>query len=377
MRIPGHIPVSIHPFFWLFSALLGWVYGQSLLGMLIWIAIIFVSVIIHEYGHALTAVCFGQKARIQLLAFGGLTSYDGGPPLRFWQQFLIVLNGPLFGLGLCLLATAILRLPLLPLWYAIWKYVQVANFLWSAVNLLPVLPLDGGQLLRIALEGCFGIRGFRAALLTGAIIAACITGAAFIYSYFIAGAFFFLFAFQGFDAWRKSRLATKEDRSEGTTELMMQAESALKEGRNEEAKRLFTEIAQTHGMLSVAAKQYLAFFDLQEGKKEEAYQLLLPLKEYLAAESICLLHQLASEHTNDALVTDLSVKCYEIAPSQQVALSNARSFARLGQAKEAGGWLQTAWQHGPYSIEELLQEEPFIRMRSDPSFQEFIQPLLG
>jgi hypothetical protein len=39
--IPGPIPIAIHPFFWLFAALVGWLYGQSITGMLIWMGIIF------------------------------------------------------------------------------------------------------------------------------------------------------------------------------------------------------------------------------------------------------------------------------------------------------------------------------------------------
>ena len=77
MIIRGSIPIAIHPYFWIFSALVGWLYGQNFWGMLIWIGIIFVSVLVHEFGHALMAVAFKQKAKIQLAAFGGLTSYDG------------------------------------------------------------------------------------------------------------------------------------------------------------------------------------------------------------------------------------------------------------------------------------------------------------
>ncbi|MBS0625184.1 MAG: stage IV sporulation protein FB [Verrucomicrobia bacterium] len=374
--IPGRIPVAIHPFFWVLAAFIGWLYGQSILGMLIWIGIIFVSVLFHEYGHALTAVAFKQKARIQLVALGGLTSYDGGPPLKFWQQFLIVFNGPLFGFILCLLATLALQFQLPPLMYGIFKATQVANFFWSVVNLFPVIPLDGGQLLRIVLEGFFGVKGFKASLITGAILSGTIACAAFVVGYFIAGAFFFLFAFQSFDAWRKCRHAIGQDRDEYIKNLMLRAESALQSGQHDEARLLFEEIRAkgSGGMLAFAAAQYLAFLDMKDGKKEEAYQLLLPIKDQLAEESICLLHQLASEHANDSVVTELSARCYQFAPSQEVALRNARSFARMKMAKPAGGWLQTAWQHGPFNIEKVISESSFTEVKNDPTFQEFIQP---
>lgn len=373
------IPIAIHPLFWLSAALLGYLYGKSLMGALIWMGIIFGSVLVHELGHALAAVFFGQKAKIQLIAFGGLTTYDGGPALKFWQQFLIVLNGPLFGLGLCLLATLALKLPVSPPIYEILRAIQLANFFWSAVNLLPVLPLDGGQLLRIVLEGLFGLKGFKASLIVGALLSFLIASFSFVYGYFLAGAFFFLFAFQSFDTWRKARFANLADRSQENNQLMMQAEEALKLGQNDEAKRLFEKICcqSPDGILSHAATQYLAFFEMKEGKKEEAYQRLLPIKDELAEESICLLHQLAFEHANDSLVADLSTACYRLTPSQEVALRNARSFARLKQPTYAGGWLQTAWQHGAFNIEEVLKESSFLKVKEDAAFLEFINPLRG
>jgi stage IV sporulation protein FB len=375
--LPGRIPIAIHPFFWLFAALLGWLYGQSLMGMLVWIGIILLSVLFHEYGHALTAICFRQNARIQLVALGGVTTYDSGPPLKFWQQFVIVLNGPLFGFILCLIATFVLTFSLSPIWIWVFKSVQIANFFWSAVNLFPVLPLDGGQLLRIALEGFFGVKGFKASLLIGAILAGLVACAVFILGQFIIGAFFFLFAFQSFDSWRKSRFATSNDCEAANKALLLRAESALQEGKKEEAKKLFEELQRqaAGGMLSIAASQYLAFLYLQEGEKEKSYQLLLPIKDQLAEESICLLHQLASERANDPVVIDFSTRCYQIMPSQEVALRNARSFARLKQSKPAGGWLQTAWQHGPFNVDKILSESAFSAIKDDPMFKAFTDQL--
>ena len=95
IEIPGRIPLAIHPFFWLFAAVIGWINSGTFLGMFIWVGIIFVSVLFHEFGHALTAVIFKQKARIQLVALGGVTMYDG-PKLNAWKQFIITFNGPLF-----------------------------------------------------------------------------------------------------------------------------------------------------------------------------------------------------------------------------------------------------------------------------------------
>ncbi len=375
---PGRIPVAIHPFFWIFAALIGWMNSGTLMGMLIWVGIIFVSVLFHEFGHALTALLFKQKTGIQLIALGGVTSYEG-PKLNFWKQFLITFDGPLFGFILFLIATLILQMDWSswPVWQGILKATQIANLFWTVINLLPVLPLDGGQLLRIILEASFGVKGFRASLLIGAIIAAGISFYFFIMQAFLIGAFFFLFAFQSFDSWRKSRYATRDDREENNKQLLIQAEAALQEGKRDEAKRLLEEVLSkvSKGLLANAATQYLAFLLMQEGKKKEAYDLLLPIKEHLADDSRCVLHQLAAEQKNYPLVAELSASCYQVSPSQQMALGNARAFAYLKQPKHSGGWLQTAWQEGSFDVDAVLNEEEFQAIKDNPEFREFVDGL--
>ncbi len=378
IEIPGRIPLAIHPFFWLFAALIGWLNSGTMIGTLIWVGIILVSVVIHEFGHALTAVFFKQNAQIQLVALGGVTSFEG-PKLKFWQQFLITFNGPIFGFLLFVLATLVLKWGVFssPLMIGILKTTQLANLFWTVVNLLPVLPLDGGQLLRILLEASFGVKGFKASLIIGAVIAVLLALYFFLMQALLVGAFFFLFAFQSFDSWRKSRHATRDDREESNKQLLIQAEMALQEGNKEEAKRLLNEVREkvSKGLLAIAADQYLAFLLYQEGKHKEAYDLLLPIKPHLADDTLCLLHQLAEEFRNDRLVVELSANCFQVAPSQEMALRNARASSRLKEAKAAGGWLQTAWQYGNFDLEKILQEEGFQELKSNPDFREFTDKL--
>ncbi len=208
--IPGPIPIIIHPFFWLCAGIIAWlnsslVPASPLIGISIWFGIVFVSVLFHELGHALMAVLFRQKAVIQLVALGGLTSYEG-PKLTFSKQFLIVLSGPLFGLilagfALALLAWGVFTVPLLNHALALTLY---ANVFWSLVNLLPVQPLDGGQLLRIAFEAWFGLKGYRISLLFGACFAAAVAMAALLFAQILIGAFFALFALGEFTMTRNA-----------------------------------------------------------------------------------------------------------------------------------------------------------------------------
>jgi stage IV sporulation protein FB len=374
----GRIPVAIHPLFWLFAGFIGWINSGQLFGALIWVAIIFFSVLLHEFGHALTAVFFHQKAQIQLVALGGLTSYEG-PKLKFWQQFLIVLNGPLFGFALFLGATFVLHHSetLSPLWHHIFRATQIANLFWTVVNLLPVLPLDGGQLLRILLEAAFGLKGYKASLLIGALLSTLIALGFFWIGQMLAGAFFFLFAFQGFDLWRKSRTSTVEDRNDDVKKLLIEAERALIEHHVEEAERKLEEIREKtkKGLFFLTATELLASVRKEQGNLEEAYQLLASMGTELSLEAKLLLHPLAAEHQNWELVAKLSKECFQASPGQEAALANARAFAHLKQPKWAGGWLHTAWQYGDLNVENLLQEACFQAISQNGAFQAFLRQM--
>ena len=373
--IPGRIPILIHPLFWLSAFLIGWLSSSTLSAAFIWMVIIFVSVLIHELGHALTAISFKQKTQIQFVALGGLTSYEG-PQLRLWQQFVITFNGPLFGFFLFLLASLILKLDVFHSLFIlrVTKAFQVANLFWTVVNLVPVLPLDGGQLLRIVLEAVFGVKGFKISLLVSAALSMILALAFLMINQLLAGAIFFLFSFQGFLSWRQSRLMAANDRVEENKQLMTELEKAMAEKRFDQAKLLIEKIRTktTEGILFLTATQYLAFLLHQEGKKKEAYELLKPIKDDLEDNSRLLLHELAAEQHDFSLVANLSAACYQIAPSQKMALRNARAFAFLNQPEAAGGWLQAASQYGSLDWKKILQEDIFASVRDKPEFKEFL-----
>lgn len=377
------IPISVNPLFWVFAALIGWLNHSFLgagvlVGTLIWVIIIFLSVLVHELGHAFTAIAFGKHPRIDFIALGGLTSYQGDK-LKLWQQFIITFNGPLFGIFLFVFASLILHLHFFenPLLIRSFQILQFVNLFWSIVNLLPVLPLDGGQLLRIIFEGIWGVKGIRYALFVGMIIAGLLSLYFFLTKFFIIGALFFLFAFQAFDTWRKSKNLTSYDRDETIKNLSLKAEAALKENNKEAAKKLFEEVLAKakSGIVNTTASQYLAFLYYEEKNVEKAYQLLLPHKGNLTPEALCLLHRLAFIHKNYELVAELSTECYQAAPTQEVAIKNAKAFACLKKGKFAGGWLQTAFHFGNLSLEKILNEEVFQSISNDQDFQSFVKRL--
>jgi Zn-dependent protease len=376
MRVRSKIPIYIHPLFWLFSAFIGFLMSQSLIGTLLWVVIIFVSVLIHELGHATMALVFKQNPKIELIAMGGLTSYQG-KKLKYYQQFLIVLNGPLFGILLFGLASLILWLNLFqnPTLVGTIKVIQVVNLFWSIVNLLPVLPLDGGQLLRIALEAFFGVKGFKISLLLGFIIAAVIALVSFAIRYYLLGALFFLFAFQSFDMYRRSKNIQKCDRDDTLADELSKAELALNQNKKEEAKTLLEDLRKKtkQGLIFTQATHLLAFIYHEKKDDKKTYEYLLSVKDKLADEAVCLLHDLAFKKDNFQLVKELSARAYKITPSKEIALKNSQAFAILNEPKPSGGWLKTAKQFGSLDLNEVISQNYFDKVRDQAEFKHFFK----
>jgi hypothetical protein len=87
------IPVRVHPMFWLVALLLGFRGNPKPQELVLWVAVVFVSILVHELGHALAARAHGWEPWITLHGFGGLASYR---PTRQTprSRILITLAGP-------------------------------------------------------------------------------------------------------------------------------------------------------------------------------------------------------------------------------------------------------------------------------------------
>lgn len=152
------IPVQIQPFFWITLALIGGAFGantpQAILFLCLFIIAGFISILVHELGHALTIKAFNVPAAITLQAFGGYASYPSGI-LNRKQSFLVTAAGPAAQLLLALLVyLALSYIPFLSKningTYFLSRLFLISVF-WAVINLLPVLPLDGGQLVNALL----------------------------------------------------------------------------------------------------------------------------------------------------------------------------------------------------------------------------------
>lgn len=150
------IPVRVHPLFWVFSAVMGW--SRDLKLTFIWIACVFVSILVHELGHALTAQYFRWRPEIVLYIFGGYASYVPVWGHSTARSILVTFAGPGAGFVLYAIVRGI-RMMLDAQGvhlsdYADWTIMQMEfiNLWWGLMNLLPVYPLDGGQITSAALS---------------------------------------------------------------------------------------------------------------------------------------------------------------------------------------------------------------------------------
>ena len=191
-------PIRVSPWFWLGACFFGYGLTQSFDRMfedaspgplpllLLWVGCMFLSILIHELGHALAYRRYGIESSIVLYHFGGLaipgrsSDFSGrsasslSPQQRMWVSFAgpllqiasaiaITASFKLFGSGLSfakdgmVYSSSLWPIDLIPGFtdgtpinspglYALLIFYLLPSFLWALLNLLPVWPLDGGQI---------------------------------------------------------------------------------------------------------------------------------------------------------------------------------------------------------------------------------------
>jgi len=148
------IPVQVDVMFLIVAAVLGWSAGDPA-GIVMWIAVVFVSVLAHELGHAFMGRSFGLSPAIRLYGMGGMTHWLNSRPTGPSQDILITLAGPCTGLAIGAAVFGLDRLLGAPRSELIWMLLFV-NMFWAMLNLLPIVPLDGGHVMRSVLHLLLG-----------------------------------------------------------------------------------------------------------------------------------------------------------------------------------------------------------------------------
>lgn len=217
------IPVRVHPLFWLIAAFLGSTSG-GIINLLVWVLVVFVSILIHEFGHAIAFKIYGLYSRVVLYMAGGLTipetvqwgSRWASVSLSPIQEIVISFSGPLAGflftaitvvgvklMGGLIITTPVLGIIPLPLAvlpinssavHVLFNSLFWVNIFWGVFNLMPVYPLDGGSITRnllILADPSDGLRKSRwVSTIAGAVIA--LAGLIFMRSIYIGLLFGYL-----------------------------------------------------------------------------------------------------------------------------------------------------------------------------------------
>lgn len=136
----------------------------------------FLAFFLHECGHLLAAKIFAVPINeIELTPLGGVITLDGMESRPAHQRFLVAFAGPLFSFLACLLVAWFYQAQAVSFSFA--NIFIHTSFLLGLLNLIPVLPLDGGQMARAVLGKFFSFSA----------VTRILTGAAFILGFLLCG----------------------------------------------------------------------------------------------------------------------------------------------------------------------------------------------
>jgi len=161
----AEIDIYVHATFYILIVWIGlsyWAIGQSMAAAFEGIGFVialFSCVVLHEFGHALTARRFGiVTTHITLLPIGGVASLERMPDDPK-QEILVALAGPAVNLVIAILlwiwlsaSGSMVSLEQLSLTGGSFlQRLMLINIMLAVFNMLPAFPMDGGRVLRAAL----------------------------------------------------------------------------------------------------------------------------------------------------------------------------------------------------------------------------------
>lgn len=153
------IHVRIHPLFWVMAAFVVWQSTPDPKLKFLGVFCVLLSILVHEFGHAVFIRKWGYPSEIVLYGMGGYATSTG---FSTWRSVWISFAGPLagfvlYGLVFGLAITAELIWPgvvspfgeeaVPSVYYAVDLLLWI-NLYWGIMNLAPVIPLDGGRIVQ-------------------------------------------------------------------------------------------------------------------------------------------------------------------------------------------------------------------------------------
>ena len=310
----GSIPVRVHGSFLLIVAMLGLNPGLGLLGLAQWIVVVFVGVLLHELGHALVGRSFGLTPQIDLVGFGGLTSWSAGNAreLGAGKRIAISLAGPFTGIAIGVGYAIYLRTRAGLPPFSFFDHetpdstIVFVNAWWGVLNLLPILPMDGGNVLFQSLNWLTKGRGEKPARLVSAAIAVVAAVCAYVFWKSIYGAGLAgIFAFQNIQAYRAA--SAREDDAP-LRERLKAGFGALEHGDPNDAIRVAGEVLSQAADPAVRTDgvRLLAFGYLLSRRWEDLAALMeSPASSVLADAEMSKFEQAAKELEQPAVAERL------------------------------------------------------------------------
>jgi len=352
----GPIPVEVHPSHFLLAAILGiqalgdrnpdaWPgralgssdtavsVATSAAVLLIWVAIVFLSVLIHELGHALVGLAFRYRPSIQVAWLGGLTSSHAPGPIPWHRDVALTLAGPLLGaaLGLgCLAALQRLGSSAEVAHYTL-RCAAVANLFWAAMNLLPVLPLDGGRVATAVLRRAFGRPGVAAAQVLALVVCVGMIKV-FWGSPFIT----LLFAIFGLQAVRTLAALWRGEEASARPDELVQAQALFEAGELDRARELAGAVVAGDPPPTVRslAHHLLGWIALKQGAGRRALDHFSQVQGALVEpQALAAAFSLVGD---DGRALPLWQQAYAFRRDQTILHEWAGALIRSGRVDEAG-----------------------------------------
>jgi len=218
-------------------------------------------------------MAFGLQPSIELHGMGGTTSWTTAKPLSTLQRVAISLAGPFAGFAVGGVVFALARAGVFPrtdLGQSIYDTLVWVNVGWGFFNLVPMLPLDGGNVLLQILNATTKGRGERAARIVSIVFAG-LLGLLVVWGRFgIYGALLVL-SFVATN-YQGLQLLKAREKDEPMREALQQAYVALDERNAERVLALARPVALTSQTAQVRAEalQLVAFGFLLEGRVADA-----------------------------------------------------------------------------------------------------------
>ena len=140
------IPIAVNLSFFLVGAVLLYGSTRDWSSVFTSVAIFAVTLLWHELGHAVAFKFFGHDPEIRLMALMGLTWSRSGKEVTPGQTLVIAAAGPIAGLLLAGISFVIADAFFID--SGVLRELMIIGLVLNVINLLPMLPLDGGQIMK-------------------------------------------------------------------------------------------------------------------------------------------------------------------------------------------------------------------------------------